>query len=153
MTFERILVQKDECIATLTLNRPEKYNAMDLTFLREFKDCLEGLGRDAEIRAMVLGILDVARVGDHAHRLEARDAARDQREVVARRLRVVEAALTARPCHPAAGVRRPFRRHGEACLGRSLAHAARVAAPVLTRQVGGEAGTTIRSPRPRVLRL
>jgi 2-(1,2-epoxy-1,2-dihydrophenyl)acetyl-CoA isomerase len=54
MTFERILVQKDEHIATVTLNRPEKYNAMDLTFLREFKDCLEVLGRDADVRVIII---------------------------------------------------------------------------------------------------
>ena len=54
MTFERILVQKDEHIATLTLNRPEKYNAMDLTFLREFKECLEDLARDAEVRVIII---------------------------------------------------------------------------------------------------
>lgn len=54
MTFERILVQKDKQIATLTLNRPEKYNAMDLTFLREFKECLEGLAQDVEVRAIII---------------------------------------------------------------------------------------------------
>ncbi len=54
MTFERILVQKDKHIATLTLNRPEKYNAMDLTFLREFKECLDGLAQDAEVRAIII---------------------------------------------------------------------------------------------------
>jgi len=54
MTLERILVQKDEHIATLTLNRPEKYNAMDLTFLREFRECLDGLGRDGEVRVIII---------------------------------------------------------------------------------------------------
>jgi 2-(1,2-epoxy-1,2-dihydrophenyl)acetyl-CoA isomerase len=54
MTFERILVQKAEHVATLTLNRPEKYNAMDLTFLREFKDCLDGLAQDADVRAIII---------------------------------------------------------------------------------------------------
>lgn len=54
MTFERILVQKDERSATLTLNRPEKYNAMDLTFLKEFKDCLDELERDGEVRVIII---------------------------------------------------------------------------------------------------
>ena len=54
MTFERILVQEAEHIATLTLNRPEKYNAMDLTFLREFKDCMEELAQDAEVRVIII---------------------------------------------------------------------------------------------------
>ena len=74
MIFERILVQKDERMATLTINRPEKHNAMDLIFLREFKECLEALGRDTDVRViMVTGAgpsfctgLDVEAVGKAA---------------------------------------------------------------------------------------
>ncbi len=54
MAFQRILLQQSGHVATLTLNRPEKYNAMDLLFLREFKECLESLGRDNEVRAVII---------------------------------------------------------------------------------------------------
>jgi enoyl-CoA hydratase/carnithine racemase len=54
MTFERILVQKAEHVSTVTLNRPEKFNAMDLLFLREFRECLDGLGKDPEVRAIII---------------------------------------------------------------------------------------------------
>jgi len=89
---------------------------------------LDGAGRAGGLPAAAMArLLDVAWGGDHAHRLVAREAARDQRDLVARRLHVEEAVLTARPRHPAAGVRRPFGRHGEACLGWGLAHASSVA--------------------------
>ncbi len=54
MTYERILIEKAEHVATLTLNRPEKFNAMDLLFLREFRECLDGLGKDPEVRAIII---------------------------------------------------------------------------------------------------
>lgn len=54
MAFQRVLVQQAGHIATLTLSRPEKYNAMDLLFLREFKECLETLGRDSDVRAIII---------------------------------------------------------------------------------------------------
>ncbi len=54
MAFQRILLQQSGHVTTLTLNRPEKYNAMDLLFLREFKECLESLGRDNEVRAVII---------------------------------------------------------------------------------------------------
>ncbi len=54
MAFQRILVEQADHITTLTLNRPEKYNAMDLLFLREIKECLEGLARDGQTRAIVI---------------------------------------------------------------------------------------------------
>lgn len=54
MTYERILVEKAEHVSTLTLNRPEKFNAMDLLFLREFRECLDGLGKDPEVRAIII---------------------------------------------------------------------------------------------------
>ncbi len=54
MAFQRILVQQAERVATVTLNRPDKYNAMDLLFLREFKECLEDLAKDSEVRAVII---------------------------------------------------------------------------------------------------
>jgi len=54
MSYERILLEKDNYVTTLILNRPEKYNAMDATFLHEFKQCLEELSKDDETRAIII---------------------------------------------------------------------------------------------------
>lgn len=54
MRFERILQENKEQVATITLNRPDRFNAMDLVFLREFKECLEALDADEETRVVVI---------------------------------------------------------------------------------------------------
>ena len=54
MPYERILIEKANHVATLTLNRPDKYNAMDVTFLHEFKQCMEELTGDDECRVIII---------------------------------------------------------------------------------------------------
>ncbi len=54
MDFETIILTKDNHIATLTLNRPEKKNAINGTMERELAAALENIGRDSDIRVMVL---------------------------------------------------------------------------------------------------
>lgn len=41
-------------VATLTLNRPDKHNALDGTTVQELHDALQGLERDARVRVLVL---------------------------------------------------------------------------------------------------
>jgi enoyl-CoA hydratase/carnithine racemase len=44
-----------ECsIAILTLNRPERRNALSLELMRDLLACLEAIGRDRELRAVIL---------------------------------------------------------------------------------------------------
>jgi len=50
----RILVEKANGIARMTLNRPEKHNALDMQFFDEFEPCLDGLNRDPAVRAIIL---------------------------------------------------------------------------------------------------
>jgi len=54
MSYERILLDTSDYVTTLTLNRPERYNAMDGQFLREFGDCLRELSDDDGTRAIVI---------------------------------------------------------------------------------------------------
>lgn len=54
MSDVRILVEKANGIARMTLNRPEKHNAMDMQFFREFEPCVDDLNRDAGVRAIIL---------------------------------------------------------------------------------------------------
>ena len=54
MAFQRIVVDQAGHVVTLTLDRSDKYNAMDLLFLREFAQCLQGLAEDSEARAIII---------------------------------------------------------------------------------------------------
>jgi enoyl-CoA hydratase/carnithine racemase len=54
MTEPRILLECDATIATLTLNRPDKLNAIDLAMLDALDAALASIERDPEVRAVVL---------------------------------------------------------------------------------------------------
>lgn len=54
MTYTLIDLQVQSGIATLTLNRPDKRNAMSDAMRGEFIDALEGIAADKAIRALVL---------------------------------------------------------------------------------------------------
>jgi enoyl-CoA hydratase len=52
--FEHILVEREEPITVVTLNRPAKLNALNWTVIGEVADALEELDRDEAIRCIVL---------------------------------------------------------------------------------------------------
>jgi len=54
MAYETILCESDGPIATVTLNRPNRRNALSLQLMLEMIDCLEQIGKDKGIRAVVL---------------------------------------------------------------------------------------------------
>jgi enoyl-CoA hydratase/carnithine racemase len=54
MTFSLIDLQVQTCIATITLNRPDKRNAMSDAMRTEFIEALEQVASDKTIRALVL---------------------------------------------------------------------------------------------------
>ena len=54
MTYELITLQVQDSIATLTLNRPDKRNAMSDDMRTEFIDALERVAADKAIKALVL---------------------------------------------------------------------------------------------------
>jgi len=54
MKFEDILVEIDEPIAVVTLNRPKVLNALRTALLRELSQALSELARDERVRAIVL---------------------------------------------------------------------------------------------------
>jgi enoyl-CoA hydratase len=49
-----ILIERDEPIATVTINRPDKLNALNWALVTELADSLEALDRDEAIRCIVL---------------------------------------------------------------------------------------------------
>ena len=54
MTYDKITVARDQGLATLTLNAPDKLNAVSRKMIGELKDCWEKLAADSSVRAVLL---------------------------------------------------------------------------------------------------
>ncbi|HYU17758.1 MAG TPA: enoyl-CoA hydratase-related protein [Chloroflexota bacterium] len=54
MAYETILAETAEGVLTVTLNRPEVFNAFNPQMGRELSDALRAAGRDDEVRALVI---------------------------------------------------------------------------------------------------
>ena len=54
MTYDSILVERDTPVATITMNRPEKRNALSSEMMRELNDALRALSAEPEVRVIVL---------------------------------------------------------------------------------------------------
>ena len=53
-TYEHILVERNDPVAIITLNRPDRRNALSLALMEELIDCLRGLAKIAEVRTVIL---------------------------------------------------------------------------------------------------
>ncbi len=53
-TWKDILLEREGATAVVTLNRPERRNALSLQMLQELTLCFRGIGEDAETRAVIL---------------------------------------------------------------------------------------------------
>ena len=83
MTYETLLVDVTDGVASLTLNRPDVRNALSATLIRELEQALVTLEADAEARVVVLAGAgdkafcagaDLKGVGDRGTTLQAREA-------------------------------------------------------------------------------
>jgi 2-(1,2-epoxy-1,2-dihydrophenyl)acetyl-CoA isomerase len=54
MTYNTLILEKKDGIATLTLNRPERLNALSVEMGRELKDAIETVKEDLESRVLVV---------------------------------------------------------------------------------------------------
>ncbi len=54
MTYEKIQIAKENGLATLTLNAPDRLNAVSRKMIGELKQCWEELARDESVRAVLL---------------------------------------------------------------------------------------------------
>ena len=54
MDYEFILVEKEEGVAILTLNRPEKLNAMNRQLNRELQDAVRAMNEDDDIGCIAI---------------------------------------------------------------------------------------------------
>lgn len=53
-TYEHILFERDEKVAYVTMNRPNKRNALSLAHMLELKECFEAIGESKEAQVVVL---------------------------------------------------------------------------------------------------
>lgn len=54
MAYESILLEHDEGVATLTLNRPEKQNALSQRLLAELREVFDTIDRDPQTRVVLI---------------------------------------------------------------------------------------------------
>lgn len=54
MAYETILYEVNEGVGTITLNRPDKYNAFNQQMYQELLDAQKKISRDARVRAVIL---------------------------------------------------------------------------------------------------
>src|SRR5690242_1647899 len=54
MDYENLLVTREGPVAVVTLNRPQRRNALSLELMLELIRCLDEAGRSREIRAIIL---------------------------------------------------------------------------------------------------
>ncbi|HEY6326506.1 MAG TPA: enoyl-CoA hydratase [Candidatus Cybelea sp.] len=54
LNLQNVTVERDGDVAVIALNRPEKRNALSLQMMRELDDALTEVGRDAEVRVVIL---------------------------------------------------------------------------------------------------
>ncbi|MGH9761121.1 MAG: enoyl-CoA hydratase/isomerase family protein, partial [Blastocatellia bacterium] len=52
--YNFLLVQPAAPIAIVTMNRPERRNALSLELMEELIDCIGALGKENEVRAIIL---------------------------------------------------------------------------------------------------
>ena len=54
MTFDNLLIERDDAVAIVTLNRPKVLNALNSQTLTELASAMASLKNDAGVRAIVL---------------------------------------------------------------------------------------------------
>jgi enoyl-CoA hydratase len=54
MIYRNILVERNERVATIIINRPEKLNALNIQIFEEFKDLFTELNNDETVRVIIL---------------------------------------------------------------------------------------------------
>jgi len=65
MPYENLLVASDGPVRVVTLNRPNRRNALSLELMLELIDSLDAIGRDGEVRAVILAAAGKAFCSGH----------------------------------------------------------------------------------------
>ena len=54
MPYESVILEKEDMIATITLNKPERNNSFDFPMMGEIDDCINDVAQDSEIRVVII---------------------------------------------------------------------------------------------------
>jgi len=54
VAFTNILLEKDKCVATVTINRPKALNALNKATLEEMLTCFTELGKDRSVQVVII---------------------------------------------------------------------------------------------------
>ena len=54
MPYKNVILEKENMIATITLNRPEQNNSFDLPMMEEIDDAINNVSEDSNIRAVII---------------------------------------------------------------------------------------------------
>lgn len=54
LSHDFLLVEQDGPLAVLTMNRPDRRNALSLDLMRQLIDCFTAIGKSSEVRAIIL---------------------------------------------------------------------------------------------------
>jgi len=65
MPYQDLISEREGSISIVTLNRPTRRNALSLGLMTELIDCLDSVGRDREIRAVILAAAGPAFCSGH----------------------------------------------------------------------------------------
>src|SRR5947209_15582193 len=65
MSYENIVCEREGRLSVIALNRPARRNALSLGLMNELIECLDAVGKDREIRAVILGANGVAFSSGH----------------------------------------------------------------------------------------
>jgi len=60
MNFSTVFYTLDERVATVTMNRPERRNALNDVMIRELTECFQALGRNTSCRVIILSGVESA---------------------------------------------------------------------------------------------
>ncbi len=94
MDFQNIILKKEEHIATMILNRPEKLNALNWQMTEEMIAAIQDVGQDDEMRVLIItgagrGFCSGQDVGGLKERSEAKMTAEEFRRRFKRELNIV----------------------------------------------------------------
>ncbi len=64
-SYERLLVETEDAIARITLNHPEKRNALSLALMKELTACLREIGESKDVQAVILAAAGPAYSAGH----------------------------------------------------------------------------------------
>ena len=103
MTYENLLYDVENGVATITLNRAETYNSLSLATIAELNDAMKSIARDKAVRAVILtgsgkgfsSGADLVELGGQVESVPISDVLRSGLNTLATRMQSLEKPIVA----------------------------------------------------------